>query len=125
MIRHAALFRLHHPARSAKEADFLAALATLAAIPGVNDFAIAREISPKNPFAFAVSMRFVDQAAYDAYNNHPLHVAFVRDRWVREVAEFMEHDTVALAGLTGAVRPRRPRSPARCGRACRRAGRRR
>ena len=96
MIRHAAIFRLNHAAGSAGEADFLAALAGLNMIPGVRDFAISREISPKNPFAFAVSMTFADQAAYDAYNLHPAHVAFVQGRWIPEVAEFMEHDTVAL-----------------------------
>ena len=96
MIRHAALFRLHHAAGSAEESDFLAALATLGSIPGVHDFQISRETSPKNDFAFAVSISFADPAAYDAYNGHPLHVAFVRDRWVPEVAAFMEHDTVAL-----------------------------
>ena len=41
-------------------------------------------------------MTFADPAAYDGYNEHPLHVAFVRDRWAPEVAAFMEHDTVAL-----------------------------
>jgi hypothetical protein len=96
MIRHAALFRLSHRAGSPEEADFWAALAGLAMIPGVQDFQIARETSPKNPYAFAVAMTFADQAAYDGYNNHPLHVAFVRDRWLPEVAEFMEHDTVPL-----------------------------
>ena len=30
------------------------------------------------------------------YNNHPAHVAFVRDRWVPEVAAFMEIDYVVL-----------------------------
>jgi quinol monooxygenase YgiN len=97
MIRHAALFRLRYASGSAEEAAFLAALATLASVPGVEDFEIARETSRKNDFAFAASMRFADQAAYDAYNSHPLHVAFVRDRWEPEVAAFMEHDTVALA----------------------------
>jgi hypothetical protein len=96
MIRHAALFRLSHRAGSPEEADFLAALAGLATIPGVQDFQIARETSPKNPYTFAAAMTFADQAAYDSYNNHPLHVAFVRDRWLPEVAEFMEHDTVPL-----------------------------
>lgn len=96
MIRHAALFRLSHAAGSAAEAGFLAALSGLRAIPGVQDFQISREVSPKNPFAFAVSMTFADQAAYDAYNVHPAHVAFVQGRWIPEVAEFMEHDTVAL-----------------------------
>lgn len=97
MIRHAALFRLSHPEGSAAEAAFLAALSTLAAIPGVEDFAIDRETSPKNPYRFAVSMRFASDDAYRAYNDHPAHLAFVRDRWLPEVAEFMEHDTMPLA----------------------------
>jgi hypothetical protein len=96
VIRHAALFRLLHAPGSAAEKDFLRALNGLRAIPGVDDFAISAEVSPKNPFAFAVSMHFVGQAAYDAYNVHPLHVAFVQDRWLPEVAEFMEHDSVIL-----------------------------
>jgi quinol monooxygenase YgiN len=97
VIRHAAIFRLKHSKGSAAEAAFLAALAGLRAIPGVQDFQIAREISPKNHFDYAVSMSFADQAAYNVYNDHPLHVAFVQGRWLPEVAEFMEHDTVALS----------------------------
>ncbi len=96
MIRHSALFRLHHAAGSPEEAGFLLALATLSAIGGVDDFQIAREISPKNPYAFALAMTFADQAAYDGYNDHPLHVTFVQTRWLPEVAEFMEHDSVLL-----------------------------
>ncbi len=96
MIRHAALFRLKHAEGSVEEAEFLKANATLAEIPGVQDFALRRETSPKNQFTFAVSMVFADQAAYDAYNVHPDHVAFVRDHWLPEVVEFMEHDTVNL-----------------------------
>lgn len=97
MIRHAALFRLKHPGGSPQEASFLAALGDLRDLPGVQDFLISRETSPKNPYDFAVSMVFADQAAYDGYNNHPGHVAFVEGRWIPEVAEFMEHDTVAIA----------------------------
>ena len=97
MIRHAALFRLHHAAGSPEEADFLRALGGLMRIPGVEAFEIAREVSPKNAFAFAVSMRFADQAAYAAYDAHPQHQAFVQGRWVPEVAEFMEHDTAPLS----------------------------
>ena len=96
MIRHAALFRLKHAAGSPEEAAFLTAAAGLRAIPGVGDFQIAREVSPKNDYDFALSMTFSDQTAYDAYNTHPDHVAFVRGRWLPEVAAFMEHDTVAL-----------------------------
>jgi hypothetical protein len=41
-------------------------------------------------------MEFADQAAYDGYNNHPDHVAFVRNRWMVEVEDFLEADFVAL-----------------------------
>jgi hypothetical protein len=37
-------------------------------------------------------MEFADQKAYDAYDRHPRHVAFVQDRWNREVDAFMELD---------------------------------
>lgn len=96
MIRHAALFRLVHAERSEAESRFLVALEKLGSIPGVRDFQIAREVSPKNPFTFAVSMTFKDEAAYAVYNEHPSHVAFVQELWVPQVAEFMEHDTVSL-----------------------------
>ena len=97
MIRHAALFRLSHPRGSAKEASFLAALAGLRSIPGVEDFQISREISPKNNFDFVVAMNFADQEVYDGYNVHPGHEVFVQGRWIPEVADFMEHDSVPLA----------------------------
>lgn len=64
----------------------------LAAIPGVENFEALRQVSPKNDFAFGFSMEFADQAAYDGYNRHPDHVAFVRDRWVPEVETFLEID---------------------------------
>ena len=38
-----------------------------------------------------------DQAAYTRYNDHPDHVAFVRDRWVPEVEKFLEIDDVPRA----------------------------
>ena len=53
-------------------------------------------MSPKNDFAFGFSMEFSDQDAYEAYNEHPDHVAFVRDRWTAEVEDFMEIDYTAL-----------------------------
>ena len=96
MISHAALFRLKHPAGSIAEADFLKALAALQAIPSVRQFEIRREVSPKNDFQFCVRMSFASQSDYDAYNNHPDHVAFVEQRWLIEVEAFMEHDSVPL-----------------------------
>ncbi len=92
VIRHTVAFRLSHPAGSAEEADFLAAARALADIPGVERFEQLRQTSPKNDFAFGFSMEFEDRAAYDAYNEHPVHTAFVADRWVPEVEDFLEID---------------------------------
>ncbi len=97
MIRHTVVFRLKHAAGSANESAFLSAAKILAGIPGVQKFEKLRQVSPKNDYTFGFSMEFADQAAYDGYNIHPDHVAFVRDRWVPEVDAFMEIDYVAVA----------------------------
>jgi len=97
-IRHSVAFTLHHAEGSAEEATFLDALRTLAAIPGVEAFEVMAEISPKNAYQHGVSMEFADRAAYDAYDAHPDHRAFVAQRWVPEVADFIEIDFAATAG---------------------------
>ncbi|MDV3250653.1 Dabb family protein [Devosia sp. BK] len=96
MIRHTVVFSLKHASGSAEEKAFLDAALVLEAIPGVQKFERLRQVSPKADYAFGFSMEFADQAAYDGYNVHPDHVAFVRDRWVPEVARFQEIDYVAL-----------------------------
>ena len=97
MIRHSVAFTLRHPAGSPEEAAFLDAADVLAGIPGVQRFEKLRETSPKNPYRFAFAMEFTDRDAYEAYNGHPDHVAFVEGRWMPEVAEFLEIDTEPLA----------------------------
>ncbi len=96
-IRHTVVFTLSHPPGSAEEASFLAAAARLAEIPGVDAFEILRETSPKNDYRFGISMEFADSAAYAAYNEHPDHVRFVQERWLPEVAAFLEVDYEPLA----------------------------
>lgn len=96
MIRHTVVFRLRHAQGSAAEADFLEAAKGLAGIPGVEKFERLREVSPKNDYRFGFSMEFADQAAYSIYNDHPFHVAFVRDRWIPEVEAFLEIDYTPL-----------------------------
>ncbi len=96
MIRHTAVFRLKHPAGSTAEKDFLNALAKLKSIKGMEKFEVLRQVSPKSEFTFGVSMEFANQAAYDGYNSHADHVAFVQGRWIPEVAAFTEIDYVAL-----------------------------
>lgn len=97
MIRHTVAFSLNHAQDSAEEADFLeSGRRVLTGIPGVEDFVISRQVSPKSTHRFQFAMTFADQTAYDAYNVHPDHVGFVEGRWVPEVAAFDELDLVPL-----------------------------
>ena len=96
MIRHTVAFRLKHPKGSTEERSFLEGGKALADIPGVEKFEQLRQVSAKNDFHFGYSMEFADQAAFDAYDRHPVHVAYVRDRWVPEVEVFAETDYVLL-----------------------------
>jgi Stress responsive A/B Barrel Domain len=91
-IRHTVAFTLGHPEGSTAEAEFLAAAAALAVIPGVDAFEILRETSPKNGYRFGISMEFDGPPAYEAYNGHPEHVRFVQERWLVEVTDFLEVD---------------------------------
>lgn len=98
MIQHTVVFRLVHAPGSPDEAEFLAtARRTLAAVPGVRDFTVSRQVSTKSLLTFQFSMVFDDDDAYAAYDAHPAHRAFVAERWVPEVAEFQELDLVPLA----------------------------
>ena len=91
-IRHMVVFKLKHQKGSAEEKDFLIAIKKLAAIPGVEKLECMKQVSKKNKFDYGLSMEFASQKAYDQYNNHPDHVAFVQNRWVKEVEDFLEID---------------------------------
>jgi hypothetical protein len=94
-IEHTVVFRLAHEAGSAAESEFLAAArSALTTIPGVEDFTVNRQVSPKSDLTWQFSMRFADQTTYDAYNAHPAHVEFVATRWQTEVVAFQEYDFV-------------------------------
>ena len=95
-IQHTVVFTLVHEAGSAAEAEFLdTGWATLTTIPGVTEFQVNRQVSPKSELTWQFTMVFADQDAYDAYNTHPSHVGFVESRWVPEVKDFQEYDFVA------------------------------
>ena len=68
----------------------------LAEIPGVETFEILREASPKNDYRHGISMEFAGSDAYAGYNEHPDHVRFVEERWLSEVAAFLEADYESL-----------------------------
>ena len=91
-MEHTVTFRLKHPSGSPKEADFLSTAGELAGIPGVKDFHIRRQVSPKNSHTFGISIHFDSDEDFQAYSRHPLHVAFVRERWILEVEDFQESD---------------------------------
>lgn len=92
MIRHTVAFTLKHSAGSAEEARFLQEAFVLKTIPMVERFEQLRQISTKCEHAFGFSMEFADQAAYDAYNHHPIHERFVAEFWVTQVSAFQEID---------------------------------
>lgn len=94
MIKHTVFFKLNHPAGSAAEADFLKSALALAEIPGVQNLACVKQTSAKNDFTYGLVMDFADGQAYHLYNVHPSHVKFVSERWLPEVAKFMEIDYV-------------------------------
>ena len=96
MIRHTVVFVLKHAHGSLQEKAFLRDAKVLAEIPGVEKFEQLQQVSKKNDYEFGFSMEFANQAAYDGYNTHPVHVAFVSERWQTEVADFLEVDYTAL-----------------------------
>jgi hypothetical protein len=91
-MEHTVTFRLKHDSGSPAESEFLSAAAELAAIPGVTDFQIRRQVSPKNSHTFGISMKFDSDEEFQAYCNHPLHNEFVEQRWIPEVEDFQEAD---------------------------------
>jgi|tagenome__1003787_1003787.scaffolds.fasta_scaffold20866574_3 hypothetical protein len=93
VIRHTVCFALRDADDPGVERAFVEeARSILSAIPGVRDFAVARQVGSQSPLALQFSMVFTDRAAYDAYTAHPAHVEFVRGRWEPAVASFQELD---------------------------------
>lgn len=96
-IQHTVVFKLRYESGSDEERDFLdTARRELVSIPEVENFSINRQISQKSNLTWQFSMYFTSQEAYDAYNGHPRHIAFVNSRWVPDVETFQEYDFIAL-----------------------------
>ena len=95
-IQHTVMFNLKHESNSLDEKRFLEdGNKILSVIPSVKNFEIKKQISPKNGFKFYFTMYFENEEAYEAYNQHPDHVKFVKERWETEVADFLEADFVS------------------------------
>jgi hypothetical protein len=92
-IRHMVIFNLQSAQNSPESLHFLHdGEIILQAIPGVENFEVLSQISPKNDYEYGFSMEFADMAAYQSYNNHPAHTSFVKNRWLPEVTRFLEID---------------------------------
>ncbi len=92
-IQHMVIFNLPYKKGSSKAVKFLNdGNRILTRIPVVRDFQVFLQVSAKNDFQYGFSMVFNDQDDYDTYNMHPDHVAFVEERWLKEVTDFLEID---------------------------------
>lgn len=92
-IRHSVIFCLKHEIHAPETEQFLSdGKSILSSIPVVENFEVLKQVSPKNEYHFGFSMEFSNKAAYDAYNAHPAHVDFVKNRWETEVTRFLEID---------------------------------
>ena len=92
-IQHMVIFNLSYPIDSAEAQKFIQDGARiLTGIPVVKNFQAFNQVSKKNKYQYGFSMVFANQADYATYNNHPDHVAFVQNRWLKEVSDFLEFD---------------------------------
>jgi hypothetical protein len=89
---HTLQFRLYHEPGSAAEQAFLADALVLNQIPELEKFERLAQVCPDNKFSFVFWMRFADRDAYYRYRDNPIHVAFVKDRWAKEVEEALVAD---------------------------------
>ncbi len=92
MIRHTVVFKLKHTKGSSEKKTFLDAALKLSSIPGAHQLGCMRQTSKKNIFDYCLSMEFETAKAYEAYNQHPNHTAFVKTYWIRDIVDFMEID---------------------------------
>jgi hypothetical protein len=92
-IQHMVIFDLSHEKGSAKAEKFLEdGQKILSKLPVVQNFQVLNQVSLKNDFTYGFSMVFAGQKEYTTYNNHPDHLAFVENRWKKEVTRFLEID---------------------------------
>jgi len=92
-IQHMVIFNLPYPEGSDEASQFLEdGTRILTSIPVVQHFQAFRQVSAKNDYQYGFSMVFANQDDYNTYNNHPDHLAFVQERWNKEVTGFLEID---------------------------------
>jgi len=92
-ILHTVIFDLKHPVGTPAAEQFLTdGYQILTQVPGVHDFQVFRQCSPKNDYQYGFFMRFANAADFASYTAHPDHARFVSQRWDAEVSRFQESD---------------------------------
>ncbi len=92
-IQHGVIFSLKHEPGSDAAKQFLEdGRRILTGIPVVQHFQVFNQVSDKNDYQYGFTMVFDSMGDYQLYNDHPDHVAFVEERWMKEVAQFLEID---------------------------------
>ncbi len=83
MLAHSVYFWLKPDLSDAQRAEFLAALEALREVPSVGTFALGTPAAVKDrpvvdkTFDYSITCLFENLEAHDAYQVHPLHLAFV------------------------------------------------
>lgn len=91
-IRHSVIFTFKDGITAIEKQNFFDAVTKLKTIEGVEKFEILKQVSVKNNFDYGIVMEFKNNETYQYYNNHPEHVAFVQNIWLKEVKDFLEID---------------------------------
>jgi hypothetical protein len=97
MITHGVIFNFKTNIKAETIKEFLQAAHNLNQIPGVIDLAISRQTSPKNTFAYGITMQFQHTADYAFYSSHSQHQNFIEQYWLPHVADFLEIDLEKVA----------------------------
>ncbi|NEW06611.1 Dabb family protein [Paenibacillus sp. SYP-B3998] len=98
-IKHVVIFCLHTGKGTPETDCFLKESADeLSRIPGVEHFEVLQQVSFNNNYDYGFSMVFANQAAYDAYQVHPLLTRYVAEYWVNQVSRFQEMDFIDFNG---------------------------
>ena len=91
MFVHTVYFWLRRDLTPAERADFDRGVASLGTVPGTQHFWVGTPADTNRPvidrtYDVGMTSVFADAAAQDAYQVHPIHLAFVQDhsaKWIR------------------------------------------
>lgn len=92
MISHSVIFKLRVAKNFAQEQVYFDVAKKLANIPVVWHFELLKQTTKKNNFDYGISMEFANQRLYNNYSNHPEHLPFIKEYWLKYVENFLEID---------------------------------